>query len=130
MVRIQYSSELIGLDSTREVLQAAWLAVSKNSAANVTNIISQFCVFIFSPQDSHPPRRPYQYSKADLIMLYTPSHGQTTQVFDDYAIPFQYGGLRRVVADDGIQTAVGMGGIDCCLVLSDIEWIGFEVIDG
>ncbi|TAQ85243.1 hypothetical protein B7494_g6429 [Chlorociboria aeruginascens] len=57
-----------------------------------------------------------------VVMLYDGSNGQTTQVFGDDAIPFEHGRLRRVVVKDDLNTMIGMGGVRCDLVQSELIW--------
>lgn len=43
-----------------------------------------------------------------VIMLYDRSNSQTTQVFGDDSTPFEYGRLRRIVVQKGLNTIIGM----------------------
>ena len=55
-------------------------------------------------------------------MLYTRSHGQTTQVYSKTAFPFEYNRLRRVIVQPGINQTIGTGGVGRNLVVFDITW--------
>ena len=57
-----------------------------------------------------------------VVMLYDRSNSQTTQVFGVNATPFDYGRLRRVVVQEGLNTIVGMGGVGCDLVQFELMW--------
>lgn len=65
----------------------------------------------------------------DLIMLFDRSHGHTTQVFGDKAIPFRYGRPRQVVIKYDVVTTLGMGGPGCDLIKFYIQWIDTQEID-
>jgi hypothetical protein len=52
-----------------------------------------------------------------IVMLYDRSHGQTTQVFGDFATPFEPGRARKVVVQKGLNTIIGMGGVGQNLVM-------------
>ncbi|PVH72172.1 hypothetical protein DL98DRAFT_596263 [Cadophora sp. DSE1049] len=57
-----------------------------------------------------------------VVMLYDRSNAQTTQVSRDNATPFEYGRLRRVVVQKGLNTIIGMGGVGCGLVQFESIW--------
>ncbi|EXU95910.1 serine/threonine protein kinase domain protein [Metarhizium robertsii] len=57
-----------------------------------------------------------------VIMLYDRSHGQTTQVYGDNAIPFEHGRSRKILVQEKLNTVVGMGGVGKDLVVFELEW--------
>ncbi|KAK4171055.1 hypothetical protein QBC36DRAFT_391346 [Triangularia setosa] len=57
-----------------------------------------------------------------MVMLYDRSHGQTGQLFGDHAIAFQYGRLRKVMIQEGLNDIVGMGGVGENLVTFQLKW--------
>lgn len=58
----------------------------------------------------------------NVIMFYDRSHSQTTQVFGDNAMPFEYGRVRKVVVLEGFNTLIGMGGVARNLVIFELKW--------
>ncbi|KAJ6143033.1 hypothetical protein N7471_002486 [Penicillium samsonianum] len=46
----------------------------------------------------------------NVIMLYDRSHGQTTQLFGNDAVPFEHGRFRQVVVQKDLNSRLGMGG--------------------
>lgn len=46
----------------------------------------------------------------NVIMLYDRSHGQTTQLFGNDAVPFEHGRVRQVVVQKDLNSRLGMGG--------------------
>ena len=57
-----------------------------------------------------------------VVMLYDRSHGWTTQVFGENAMPFEYGRFRKVLVQRGLNTTIGMGGVGCDLVQFELIW--------
>jgi hypothetical protein len=55
-------------------------------------------------------------------MLYDRSNGQMTQASGDNATSFEHRSLSRVVAPDGLNTIIGMGGVGCDIVQFELEW--------
>lgn len=57
-----------------------------------------------------------------VIMLYDRSHGQTTQVFGQNSIPFEYGRPRKVAVQEDLNEYIGMGGRGQNLVRFQLIW--------
>ncbi|KAK4134988.1 kinase-like protein [Trichocladium antarcticum] len=58
----------------------------------------------------------------NMVLFHDKSHGQTSQVFGDNAVPFEDGRLRRVVVHMQLNTIIGMGGSGRNLILFELEW--------
>lgn len=58
----------------------------------------------------------------NMVLFHDKSHGQTSQVFGDNAVPFEDGRLRRVVVHKQLNTMIGMGGSGRNQVLFELEW--------
>ncbi len=58
----------------------------------------------------------------NVVMLYDRSHGQTTQVSGENAMPFEYGRLRKIVVQAKLNTMIGMGGVGRNLIQFRLEW--------
>ena len=57
-----------------------------------------------------------------VVIFYDRSHSQTSQVFGQYAMPFQPGCTRKVVVQDNVNTLIGMGGEGRNLVQFELAW--------
>ncbi|KAF9730210.1 hypothetical protein PMIN04_012257 [Paraphaeosphaeria minitans] len=57
-----------------------------------------------------------------IVMLYDRSHSQTTQVFGEFATPFELGRSRKVVVQKNLNTIIGMGGVGRNLVMFELIW--------
>lgn len=57
-----------------------------------------------------------------LVMFFNRSHGCTTQVSGENAIPFQHGRIREVLVQHGLNTVIGMGGDRCDLYQFELKW--------
>ncbi|KAK4031609.1 kinase-like domain-containing protein [Parachaetomium inaequale] len=49
--------------------------------------------------------------ETNVVMFYDRSASQSSQVFDENAVPFEHGRLRRVVVEKGMNTIIGMDGV-------------------
>lgn len=58
----------------------------------------------------------------NIVMFYDRSHSQTSQVFGEFATPFEVGRLRKLVVQQKLNTIIGMGGSGCNLVLFELKW--------
>lgn len=61
-------------------------------------------------------------SDTNMIMLYDRSHGQTTQLLGENAIPFEHKRPRKVLVQNKLNTEVGMGGSGRNLVRFELKW--------
>lgn len=59
---------------------------------------------------------------SNVVMLYDRSHGQTTQVYGEDAIPFEHGRTRKVVVDVILNTQIRMGGQHGNFVQFKLRW--------
>jgi hypothetical protein len=57
-----------------------------------------------------------------VVMFYDRSHGCTSQVFGENAMPFEYERVRKVLVQKGLNTIIGMGGERRNLVQFKLEW--------
>lgn len=57
-----------------------------------------------------------------VVMFYDRSHSQTSKVFGQGAIPFEYGRPRKVVVQENVNTMIGMGGVGRDLFLFKLVW--------
>ncbi|KAI9768629.1 MAG: hypothetical protein M1840_004826 [Geoglossum simile] len=57
-----------------------------------------------------------------VVMLYDRSHCCTTRVSGENVMPFEYGRVRRVLVQRGLNTVIGMGGERCDLVQFELVW--------
>lgn len=55
----------------------------------------------------------------NVVMLYDRSHGCTTQVFGEDAMPFEHGRIRKIVVQKNLNTTIGMVVKDKTLFNSD-----------
>lgn len=60
--------------------------------------------------------------ESNIVMFYDRSHGQTSQVYGEHVVPFEYGRPRKVVVHHNLNTKIGMGGADRNLVQFEIMW--------
>jgi hypothetical protein len=57
-----------------------------------------------------------------VVMFYDRSHGCTSQVFGQNAIPFERGRTRKVLVQRDLNTIIGMGGERHNLVQFNLDW--------
>ncbi|AEO65261.1 uncharacterized protein THITE_2048148, partial [Thermothielavioides terrestris NRRL 8126] len=60
--------------------------------------------------------------ETNVVMFYDRSHSQTSQVFGENAAPFVYHRPRKVVVQEGLNTIIGMGGVNSNLVMFKLDW--------
>jgi hypothetical protein len=58
----------------------------------------------------------------NVVMLYDRSHGCTTQVFGEDAMPFEHGRIRKIVVQKNLNTTIGMGGQRQNLIQFRLLW--------
>lgn len=59
---------------------------------------------------------------SNAIMLYDRSHGHTTEVFGEDAIPFDHGRPRKIVVQKGLNEMIRMGGVGPNSVQFKLRW--------
>lgn len=57
-----------------------------------------------------------------VVMFFDRSHGCTTQVYGENAMPFQHGRVRKVLVQENLNTIIGMGGERRDLVQFKLVW--------
>ncbi|KAJ9137739.1 Serine/threonine-protein kinase 33 [Pleurostoma richardsiae] len=63
-------------------------------------------------------------NETKVVMFYDRSHSQTCQVFGENAKPFDLGRPRKVVVQKGLNTIIGIGGVNRNLIQFELAWHG------
>lgn len=61
--------------------------------------------------------------ETNVVMFYDESHLQTSQVFGDFAWPFEYGRPRKVVVEENVNDIIGFGGAQNDLFRFRLFWL-------